>query len=192
MPTLVEHGYDISGTTAERPASAEPGCRYYDTTLGTLVVWDGTSWVGPGGVVAVERTFTETAGAGVYTGSVIVPAGATLLDIIVHAVALWDNAGAVTMDVGEATDDPNGYYAGINLKATDLLATESLSFSHAGGKGGAYFVGTNTHVTDRYASIEREIEGVITTASTGGSAGRTRMVVVYALPSSAAAVKVAS
>src|SRR6185312_14956545 len=33
-------------------------------------------------VQAAEVTFTETAGAGVYTGSVSIPAGATILDII--------------------------------------------------------------------------------------------------------------
>jgi hypothetical protein len=44
--------------------------------------------------VAVERTFTETSGAGTYTGSVSVPAGATIQDIIVNGVALWNNAGA--------------------------------------------------------------------------------------------------
>jgi hypothetical protein len=49
---------------------------------------------GAGLVVAQEVTFTETVTAGVWTGSVTVPAGATLLDIIVHAVALWDSETA--------------------------------------------------------------------------------------------------
>lgn len=128
-------------------------------------------------VVAEERTFTETGGAATYTGTVSLPAGATLLDIIINGVALWDNAGAVTMKVGDTDDD--GYYTAVNLKATDLLAGESLSFALAGGKAGAYIA--NSQVSPRYSATARDIIGVITTASTGGSAGRTRMTVVYAV-----------
>lgn len=146
---------------------------YLDPDAGNAAVTD---------IVVEERTFTETAGAGVYTGSVTVPAGATLLDIIVNGVALWDNAGTAAMDVGDGTD-PNGYYAGINVKATDLLAGESISFALAGGKAGAYIA--NSQVSPRYSATERTISGVITTSSTGGTAGRTRMLVVYALPGSA-------
>lgn len=128
-------------------------------------------------VVSQEVTFTETAGAGTYTGAVAVPAGATILDIIVNGVALWDNAGAVTMKVGDTDDD--GFYTAIDLKATDLLAGESISFALAGGKAGAYIA--NSQVSPRYSASARTINGIITTASTGGSAGRTRMVVVYAV-----------
>lgn len=135
-------------------------------------------------IVCVERTFTETGGAATYTGAVDLPAGATLLDIIVNGVALWDNAGAVTMIVGDGDND-DGYYAAVNLKATDLLAGESLSFALAGGKAGAYIA--NSQVSPRYSATARTISGVITAASTGGSAGRTRMLVVYALPLATAA-----
>ncbi len=137
-------------------------------------------------VEAHEVTFTETAGSGTYTGSVAVPAGATILDIVVNGVALWDNAGTATMKVGDAGNDA-GYYTGINLKATDLLAGESLSFALAGGKAGAFIV--NLQVSPRYSASARTISGIITTSSTGGSAGRTRMVVIFALPTPSAAVK---
>jgi hypothetical protein len=132
-------------------------------------------------VYAQEVTFTETSGAGTYTGSVTVPAGSTLIDVIVNGVALWDNTGTVTMKVGYVADD-DGFYTAVNLKATDLLAGESISFSHQGGKGGAYFAGTNTHVAPRYQATERVISGIITTSSTGGTAGRTRMTVLWAPP----------
>jgi len=132
-----------------------------------------------GVAVAVERTFTETAGAGTYTGSVTVPAGATIIDIIVHAVALWDNAGTASMDVGDVAD-PNGFFAGIDLKATDLLAAESLSFAKAGGQEGADV--TATQVNRRYLSTERVVSGIVVTSGAGGSTGRTRMTVIYSLP----------
>lgn len=137
-------------------------------------------------VEAIEITFTETAGAGTYTGAVSVPAGATILDIIINGVALWTNAGTATMIVGDTDDD--GYYTGIDLKATDLLAGESLSFALAGGKAGVYIA--NSQVSPRYSASARTINGIITTSSTGGGAGRTRMVVIFVLPTPSAATKV--
>lgn len=137
-------------------------------------------------VEAHEVTFTETTGAGTYTGSVSVPAGATILDIIVNAVALWDTTTSATMIVGDGTD-PDGYFTGVNLKATDLLAGESISFESAGGKAGAYIA--NSQVSPRYSASARTITGSITTVGAAGSAGRTRMVVIFAMPTPSAATK---
>lgn len=131
-----------------------------------------------GGVRAVERTFTETTGAGTYTADVALPAGATLIDIIVNAVALWDTTTSATMIVGDGTD-PDGYYTAVNLKATDLLAGESISFALAGGKAGAYIA--NSQVSPRYSATARTITGSVTTVGAAGSAGRTRMVVIYTM-----------
>lgn len=137
-------------------------------------------------IVSQELTFTETTGAGTYTGNVAVPAGATLLDIIVNGVALWDTATSATLIVGDGTD-PDGYYTGVNLKATDLLAGESISFALAGGKAGAYIA--NSQVSPRYAAAARTISAVVTTVGASGSAGRTRMVVIYCDPGDVAATK---
>jgi hypothetical protein len=132
-------------------------------------------------LLAKEVTFTETDGAGTYTGDVALPAGATLVDIIVTAVDLWDNAGAVSLEVGiPAPGDPDGYFTAVDLKATDLLAGESICFALAGGVQGAYIA--NSHVLERYSASARTIRGSITAASTGGSTGRTRMTVLYSLP----------
>lgn len=135
-------------------------------------------------VESAEVTFTETTGAGVYTGSVSLPAGATLLDIIVNGVALWDTTTSATLKVGDATDD-DGYYTAVNLKATDLLAGESISFALAGGKAGAYIA--NSQVSPRYNAAAVVISGIVTTVGAAGSAGRTRMVVVYSKPFTATA-----
>jgi hypothetical protein len=133
-----------------------------------------------------ERTFTETDGAGTYTASVTVPAGAYLVDIIIHGVALWDNAGAVDMDVG-ISGTGTAYFDITSLKTGgDLVAGESISFSETGGENGTLQATNYT----RYSATSRAILGVITSASTGGSTGRTRMLVVWALPSvSSAATK---
>lgn len=134
--------------------------------------------------VWVERTFTETAGAGVWTGSVVLPAGATLIDIIVNGVALWNSQTSATLEVGDGTD-PDGYYTAVDLKATDLLAGESLSFDNAGGKAGAYIA--NSQVSPRYSAAERTISAVVTKVGSTGTAGRTRVLVGYVLPLATAA-----
>lgn len=176
--------------------NAAKGAVLVDTTNGNVYVNGGSAgaptWqLVPDGlgatasvVVAEEVSFTETTGAGIYTGSVSVPAGATLLDIIVNGVALWTATTSAAMDVGDGTD-PNGYFAGIDLKATDLLAGESLSFALAGGKAGAYIA--NSQVSPRYSASARTISGVVVTVGAAGNAGRTRMTVVYSLPTTTTA-----
>ncbi len=86
---------------------------------------------GPGNCLQQSVLFTETAGAGTYTGSVTIPAGCFLLEVIVHGVALWDNAGAVDMIVGDSqavTGDPDGIFVITSLKSGgDLNATQSIS-----------------------------------------------------------------
>lgn len=129
-----------------------------------------------------EVTFTEAGAAGVYTGSVPVPAGATIHDIIVNGVALWTAGTSALMDVGDVTD-PDGYFTQVDLKATDLLAGESISFSFAGGKAGAYIA--NSQVSPRYSASARIISGIITTVGTTATAGRTRMTVIYSQPNGA-------
>lgn len=131
-------------------------------------------------VFAKEITFVEE-GAGVYTGSINLPAGATLIDVIVHAVALWDAGTSATLIVGDATD-PNGFFDAVNLKATDLLAGESISFSHEGGKKGADLdTAGATHVRRRYLAAARVVTGVVTSVG-AGTAGRTRITVLYTKP----------
>ena len=138
------------------------------------------------GITSAEITFTEVAlgGGGTYTGSVVVPSGATILDIVVNGVALWDDGTAAALIVGD-TADPNGFFDAVNLKATDLLAGESISFSEAGGKAGAYIA--NDQVSPRYSATARTITGVVTVTDGDGTAGRTRIEVIYTVPESTTA-----
>lgn len=131
-----------------------------------------------------EITFTEAGGILTYTGSVTLPAGSTLLEVVVHAVALWDNAGAVTMKVGDVADD-DGIFIGIDLKATDLIAAEGISAAgvagSAGGKAGADLA--NSQWNRRYLAAARVVSGIIVAAgAVGTNVGRTRMVVTWNEP----------
>lgn len=127
---------------------------------------------------AVEVTFTETTGAGTYTGSVTVPANSTITDIKVKSTALWTATTSALMDVGDAAD-PNGWFAAIDLKAIDLLVGEEINFNQTGGKEGAYLSTATGLRSAAYSAAARVISGIVVTVGAAGNAGRTRMMVLY-------------
>ena len=125
--------------------------------------------------------FTE-AGAGTYTGTVALPAGAVIVDVVVHAIALWAAATSAAMIVGDGVDD-NGFFDAVDLKATDLLAGESVNFSHTGGLEGADLddPAAGAHVRRRYLATARDVVGKVVSVG-AGTTGRTLMTVLYTVP----------
>jgi len=140
--------------------------------------------VSPAGAVGIQRMtarFVEN-GAGTYTADFTLPAGSTLYDIVVTAEALWTAGTSASLEVGNS-GDPDGYLTAVDLKATDLLAGESVSIGGglytAGGTAGAdAVVGTNTHIVDRYYAAEEIIKATVVSVG-AGTAGRTRVDVLY-------------
>jgi hypothetical protein len=165
-----------AGGTAVTATAAELNKAHSLSATGYLPVWE-------------EVTFTETANAGVYTGAVVVPAGATIVDIQVRNPALWTASTSATLKVGDGADD-DGWYTGVNLEATDLLVGEVLKFGKSGGKEGAYLVQATGLESKSYNAGSVTISGVVTTVGTAGTAGRTRLLVGYVLPTAVAATKV--
>lgn len=130
-----------------------------------------------GTIQTLEGTITQTSGDGTYTLTFALPAGATINDIIVQAISLWDASVSASLEVGDVTD-PDGFYTAVDLKATDLLADETISFAKDGGVNGAYI--TATHVLSRYSASARTITATVTQVGTG-SAGVTRIVLSYSV-----------
>lgn len=152
-----------------------------------MPVISGGAIAQPGKVLYQEVTFTEAGAAGVYTGSVIVPAYSWLLDIKIWNTVYWTAGTSALMDVGDAAD-PNGWFAGIDLKATDIVDGasgdgECIDFNNTGGKEGAYLVVATGERALMYAATERVVSGIVTTTGTTATAGRTRMLVIYTDPS---------
>ena len=195
---LVFNGLPLSGTTAQRPNSrASNGQPFYNNTTRSLEVFNDSAltYNPASGIVTAEITFTETTGAGTYTGDIDLPAGATIIDIIVSQTALWTATTSAALNVGDFTSagvaiSASGWYTAVDLKATDLLLNETLSFAQSGGKAGAYNAGTNTHWTNRYSATARKVRGVVVTVGAAGTAGRSRLSVVYSLPAAFSATKV--
>ena len=142
--------------------------------------------VQPGRVLVQEAVFSYTQGAaaGTYTASVTVPGGSWLLDIKLFNETAWNAGSDALMDVGDVAD-PNGWFAAVDVKATDLVAganAEVIDFNNAGGKGGAYHDATTGERAEMYSDSARVVTGVITTTGTDSTAGETRMLVMYTDP----------
>lgn len=149
-----------------------------------MPVISGGTIVQPGRILFQEVTFTEAGAAGVYTGSVTVPANSWLLDIKLYNTVYWAAGTSALMDVGDVAD-PDGWYTQINMKATDIVAgadAEVIDFNNAGGKEGAYLVAATGERALMYAATERVVSGIITAVGTTATAGRTRMLVLYTDP----------
>lgn len=145
-------------------------------------------------------TFTEAGAAGVYTGSVVLPVLSWLHGIQVTSSVLWGAGTSATMIVGDTADD-DGYFTGVNVKATDLVVGEVLDTAGQGqwgGKEGAYLVaasgrsGPTSTNFGRYYEAGTTITGKITTVGTTSTVGRTFMKVIYSVGDSFAASYTAS
>lgn len=135
-------------------------------------------------VMAEAFRFVEN-GAGTYSGTFEVPDGCTIVDIIVHAEALWTAATSASLIVGDTADD-NGYFDAVDLKATDLLAGESVSLTHTGGQKGADVdlvdaAAGADHIRRRMLTSTRNLTAKVVSVG-AGTAGRTVVTFVYARP----------
>lgn len=139
-------------------------------------------------VQAALVSLTETTGAGTYTGSITVPAGALIHDVKAWSTALWTATTSATLKVGDAADD-DGWFTGVDLKATDLLVGEELNFIQTGGKEGAYLSLTTGARTKAYSASARVVSFIVTTVGAAGNAGRSFGAVIYSLPTATAATK---
>lgn len=150
---------------------------------------------GGGSMITKQVNFTENATNTIHTGTVPIPAGAWLHGIEVTSSVLWGAASAV-MKVGDTADD-DGYFVGVDLKATDLLVGEILMTDPStswGGKEGAYLVaatgrrGPAATNFSKYYAAGSNITGIITVGTPAVTTGRTHMMVKYSLGENVAAV----
>lgn len=164
-------------------------------TTPTLVAPNGA--LSTGLMICKSVRFVEAAAGTSYTGTVPIPAGAVLHDVKVIAEVLW-NGTTATMKVGDTADD-DGFFTGINLKATDLLVNEVLSAMHStlwGGKEGAYLVaasgrrGPTATNFGMYYAAGSNITGIVTPGAADGTAGRTVLSVIYSVGEALAPVVV--
>ena len=130
-------------------------------------------------ILAAARTYTETAGAGTYTATVALPAGAVLVDVDMETTAAW----AATTAAWTISDTAGVIQDGQNAKTVgfqDLL--------NSGGTINYYGVwGYNNTAPMRAYPAGDTITCVITTTGAGGTTGRSRALVYYVVPGAATA-----
>jgi len=107
-----------------------------------------------GTVVSKSVAFVENGSSTSYVGTVPIPAGSQLLDIIFVSTVLWDGTSA-GLNIGD-DDDDNGFLTTTSVKATDLAVGEQFRLAAHGsisaesgqtlGKEGAYIVNTTGRV----------------------------------------------
>lgn len=158
----------------------------------TLVVASGgrlefeAGGLATGAIIVQTAAFVEDAVSLTHTATFTIPAGATLLDIIVVPVALW-TGGTAAFTCGDA-NSANGWFTTTNLKATDLVLGERLQASNAnnwGGVNGAYlttagrFGQQSGNMIGGYCPSAYSVIGVVTVGTPATTAGRTFMHVLY-------------
>jgi hypothetical protein len=165
-----------------------------DWTLLSAEQSSGVGGIGSGVVQSRTVAYVENATNTLHTGTVPIPAGAWVHDILITNQALWTATGAVTMKVGDTADD-DGYFTGVDMKATDLAVGEVLSMKQGsidtdgmwGGKQGAYLVaatGRRGPVATNfgmYYAAGSNITGIITVGTPATAVGRTFMNVTYSV-----------
>jgi hypothetical protein len=145
-----------------------------------------TGNAGTGTIFCKQALFTENASSLTHTATFTIPAGSTLLDIIVVPQVLW-TGGTATFTCGDA-NSANGWFTATDLKATDLVLGERLQASNAnnwGGVNGAYlttagrFGQQSTTMIGGYCPTAYSVIGVVTVGTPATTAGRTRMYVLW-------------
>jgi hypothetical protein len=143
---------------------------------------------GAGVAVTAERTFAETSGTGTYTATVTIPAGATVLDVVWRNTVVWGNAGSASLVVGD-DDDVNGY-----IEATDIKTAPAADTNGAGtGMSTRLSLGATCGLykggAGKYCAAQKTLTATVTTGVGTAATGRSRLLVTYSLPATAAASK---
>lgn len=132
------------------------------------------TWSEEGNLVSRRITFEETAGAGVYTGTLVIPAGGVVHSILTETTAAWD-AATTLMDAGY-TGNLTSFSSAVDVDAAgNNAAVEGWSNGGAMLPGEGYFAAGTT------------LTFAVTTTGAGGTTGRMFIVVTYSVPPAASA-----
>ncbi len=134
-----------------------------------------TAPLGP--VVSAQMDFTETAGAGVYTATLVIPAGAVVQDVYINNRVLWTAGGSTaTLNIRD-TATANAYVNNAPLHNTNSLPLNVLDTWWHNGLGD---LSSNYHSVSYLSGTT--ITAKITTTGAGGTVGRTSVIVLYTVP----------
>ncbi len=145
-----------------------------------------------GAVTCLEALFTQVAGNNTHTATFAIPAGATILNIFVTGVVVWNSGTTAVLKVGLVDDDC--FFTAVDVK-TIPAAGKTISFEFATGHGASVPAidggGTTLQLGAAngflYSASAQSLTAIITDTNVAGANGRTRVTVLYALPSAVVA-----
>jgi len=170
-------------------------------TIATPVITAPTI-TGALGVMSVqEAAFVQASinGTKTHTATFTIPAGATIWNIMVTNPVLWTSETSATLKVGLVDDDC--FFTAVDLKSVPGVS-KSMNFEFPGGSNGGASVpeidagagnsqlgATNGFL---YSATAQALTAIVTDVATSVlTAGRTRVSVIYSVPSSVIAPVVA-
>lgn len=163
MPLVDVNGVARDGTTAQRPTNASVGNIYFDTTLGKLLSYNGTSWVEVSGDAALPEGNGAAAGTGVTAQEAGGPAvHRTVLTLVNTPVVLADEAGVVAYGGLKIYDFPAGAILFLGAVA-DLDLTKSSAGVNADWDGD---IGLGTVTASNNATLSSTEQNLIPTTAT--------------------------
>ncbi len=152
-----------------------------------------------GVVVALETLFTQIAGNKTHTASFAIPAGATILDILITGSVVWNSGTSATLKAGINGGDDDCFFTALDVK-TVPAAGKTINFAWPGNAGGASIPEIDGGAGNQqlgatsgflYSATAQQVDVVITDVNAAGTNGRTRVTVIYSLPSAVIAPVVA-
>jgi len=129
--------------------------------------------------VTVEILFAEN-GAGTYVGTVPIPAGATVRDVVFRNTVVWAAATSASMTCGD-DDNATGYYSATNVKTTPSADTNGAGAGLSTQLSLGASAGTYKGGAGKYCAAAKTITCTITSVGAGTN-GRSRLLVQYTLP----------
>lgn len=150
-----------------------------------------------GAVTCLEALFTQVAGNKTHTATFSIPAGATILDIWITNTVVWNSDTSATMKIGLVDDDC--FFTALDVK-TVPGAGKSINLAWPGNVGGASVPEIDGGAGNQqlgatngffYNASAASLAAVITDVNVSGTNGRTRVTVLYSLPSTVVSPTVA-
>lgn len=186
---LVKRG--VNGTVAAAHADDAPITRLYRVDATSTPQTSPVALLGPAAQAAAQSTSVEAvfvaAGAGTYTATVPIPAGATVLDVIFRNTVVWDSATSAAMTCGD-DDSATGYFSSTNVKTTPAADTNGAGAGLSTRLSLGASVGTYAGGGGKFCAAAKTITCAIVAVG-AGSAGRSRLLVEYAVPAAVTPVK---
>lgn len=198
-PDTRKYEFDYPGVGAANPLVTESGSGSLSgKTLVAPTITAPTITTPLGVVTALETLFTQIAGNKTHTATFAIPAGATILDIWVTNLVVWNSGTSATLKIGLVDDDC--FFTAVDLK-TVPAAGKSMNFAFPGSSNGGASIpeidagagNTQLGATSGflYNAAAQSLTAIVTDVNVAGTNGSTRVLVLYALPSAVIAPVVA-